>query len=419
LVRRERRPLWAALAFVFAIGAGLSLWAAAGARQEASREASTEAESAARTELVPLLQVRDLTTPVTGQRGQDLAAGIERTITSVGPISDVRIFSSLGRILFASDPKFVGTRPSYLRDTTFEVAGGHSQTLVRDGLLQTYVPIWMEAGGDVAVAELSQPLGPIAAEATAGWYRIAMIAAGLMLACLAMIAVSTRAVPVAPVAPVRVYASASPRPAPSRRADSASDAPLYEHAGFRTIEEQRQEAERRAAAVEENFRAVQVRLKDALAQVKHLEGMLAMNETQNSTNDGELQALRDQLRETSERLHTAELDNNALRERLTLRQQELDEARRMASELRVGARSDELRLRLQAADERAAEMERQIDELGAELASTTTRLQMTKFSEALREFEGDDLEIQAGEDLLDHPVIIRNAPGHTDPQKVR
>lgn len=418
LARRERRPLWGTFTFILAAAVGLSVWAALNARTEAKGEAEVDAELAAQTELAPLLQPRDLMSPITGDRAVELTADIERSVTSVSAVDDVRIFSPLGRILYAEDPKFVGTRPSYLRNLTFEVASGDTRSIVRDGLLQTYIPIWLNAGGDVAVAELSQPLGPIVAEASAGWYQMALIAGVLMLGCFAMVVVTTRA-GVAGSAPIHLYTSAVPRRLPRDTQSIAFEAPLYEQPGFRAIEEQRQEAERRASAVEENFRAVQKRLKEALAHVKELEGTLAMNEAQNGTNDGELTALRDQLRETSERLHQAELDNNAVRERMTLRQQELDEARRMLSQIRTGG-DDELRARLEAADRRAAEMERELDKLASELGTATAKFQVTKFTQALRELENDtDLEIEQEDDLFEHPVIIRNAPGQSAPQKVR
>jgi hypothetical protein len=224
--------------------------------------------------------------------------------------------------------------------------------VVRGDALQTYVPVWLTPGGTVAVAELSQPVGPIAAEATASWNRLAMIAGALLLGCLAMVVVTTRRPARSTSTPVQLYAPAVPR-------RTSFEPPAYETASadrpaaVRVLEEQRQEAERRAHAVEENFVAVQKRLRDALAQVKDLEGRLAMNESQNSTNDGELTALRDQLRETSERLHRSELDNNALRERMALRQQELDEARRLLVEARSSRGGDALQTRLDAADVRA------------------------------------------------------------------
>ncbi len=417
LARRERRPLWGTFAFLFAVALGLSVWAAANARSEAKARAEGDAALAAKTELAALLQPRDLANPITGERATEFASAIDANIISVTPVDDVRIFSALGRILYASDPKFVGTRPSYLRNLTFEVASGDTTSVVRDGLLQTYVPIWLSSGGDVAVAELSQPIGPIVSEATAGWSRVAMLSGLLLLGCLGMVVVTTRAGASA-TAPAQFYTSAVPRRMPRDTAPASFETPIYEQPGFRAIEEQRQEAERRASAVEENFRAVQKRLKEALAQVKELEGQLAMNEARTGTNDGELTALREQLRETSERLHQAELDNNAIRERMSLRQQELDEARRILSELRAGG-DDELRARLEAAGVRAAEMEQEIDRLEYELEHTTAKFHMAKLTEALRGYEQEDIEIEEKDDLFEHPVIIRNESGQTAPERVR
>jgi hypothetical protein len=354
VARRERRPLWGTFALIFAVALGMCVWAAANARSEAKAKAEADAELAAKTELATLLQPRDLANPITGERAADLASAIDANITSVSPVVDVRIFSPLGRILYAEDPKFVGTRPSYLRNLTFEVSSGDTQSVVRDGLLQTYVPIWLSSGGDVAVAELSQPVGPLVSEATAGWSKLAILAGVLMLGCLAMVVVSSRA-GTSSSSSAQLYTAAVPRRLPRDGEPIAFDSPVYEQPGFRAIEEQRQEAERRASAVEENFRAVQKRLKEAQAQVKELEGQLAMNEARTGTNDGEMTALREQLRETSERLHQAELDNGAVRERMSLRQQELDEARRILSELRSGG-DEALRARLESADFGSAEL---------------------------------------------------------------
>ena len=60
---------------------------------------------------------------------------------------------------------------------------------------------------------------------------------------------------------------------------------------------------------------------------------MQMTRTRASTHsEGEIEALRDQLRDTSERLQDG-LDGNALRERLALRQSELDEQKTRVHEL--------------------------------------------------------------------------------------
>jgi peptidoglycan hydrolase CwlO-like protein len=407
LALRERRPLWIAFSLVFTVAAAVSVWAAIEARAEAIRGAGVDAELTAQSRLAPLLLPRDLMAPVVDERAVTLAAQIRSSITSVGPIDDVRIYSALGRILYASEPQFVGARPSYLRRVVVDVAAGQTQTLLRHDVLQTYVPIWLNPGGAVAVAELTQPFGPIEA-AVSLWYVTALIAGGLMLACLAMIVVTTSAGVPKP-APKPLY-----RPAVPRRSERVT-ATRFDP-GVRAIDEQRHDAERRAHAAEENFRSVQMQLRETLSEVKKLEGRLAMNETQNSTNDGELQALRDQLRETSERLHKLELDNGALRERMVLRQQELDDARQ-----RIAAGGNEhaaeVRARLEEAEERVAEMAHEIEKLESELDYTNSKFHMTKLSEALREFD-NDIEIQERDDPTVPPVIIRNGSGHAKTRAV-
>jgi hypothetical protein len=118
-----------------------SLFLSMRTKSQAIQEASTEARLAGQTELATLLEPRDLLAPVVGVRALELGAGIHSQITSVGPIDDIRIYSSLRRILYADDPAIVGTRPSYLRDLTFAVASGEAQTQVRGDVLQTLVPI--------------------------------------------------------------------------------------------------------------------------------------------------------------------------------------------------------------------------------------------------------------------------------------
>lgn len=130
-----------------------------------------------------------------------------------------------------------------------------------------------------------------------------------------------------------------------------------------------------------------------------------MNENESTTSDGELQALRDQLRETSERLHRAEMDNNALRERMTLRQQELDEARRFLPTAGTTIDPAELKSRLEEAEMRTAEMSHEIERLESELDYTNSKFHMTKLSEALREFDND---MEEPTELDEPPIIIHS-----------
>ena len=139
-----------------------------------------------------------------------------------------------------------------------------------------------------------------------------------------------------------------------------------------------------------------------------------MSETDSTSNDGELQALRDQLRETSERLHKAEIDNNALRQRMTLRQQELDEARQFLPAAGTSVDPAELKARLEEAEMRTAEMSREIDRLESELDYTNSKFHMTKLSEALREFDND---MDEPTELDEPPIVIHSVSAPSKQQR--
>ncbi|HSJ51926.1 MAG TPA: hypothetical protein VLA90_11700 [Actinomycetota bacterium] len=411
LARRERRPVWGILAALLVAAIAAGAWFAVRARADATSAASARAELIARTELAPLLLQRDLGSPITGDRAGQLSAAIGESIVADGPVDGVRLFSPLGRILYAAQTEVIGTRPSYLRDLTFRVAGGDPQTLVRSGKLLTYVPVWLTPDGPVVVAELSQPLGPIVSEATGPWARYGAVAGVLLLGCLAMVAVTTRA-PARRAAPTPLYAPTLRRVLDhptSRDADPRRPA-------LHALEDQREAAERKVRIVEENFHAVQKRLKEALAQVQELETRLAVTEKDHDTNDRDLPAMHDQVRLQAQRLHEADLENNALRQRMALRQRELDESRRMLQEMRLGSFA-EMRARLEAADARVDSMERHVRRLEMEVASARASLDMDRRSDALRGVDEEDVEIEEVDELFEHPVIFRNVTNETTPRR--
>jgi hypothetical protein len=194
LARRHRRPLWGWLAFLLVVAIAVSMYNASRSKDAAIAEAAIDAKLTAQTELATLLEPNDLETPIFDERATELTGLIDAQITSVSRIDEVQIFSAIGRILYADDPSIVGTRPSYLRELTFEVANGEAQTHVRGTMLQTFVPIWISPDGTVAVAEMSQALAPITSAATARWITIALICGVLLLGAVVMIVVTRLAV---------------------------------------------------------------------------------------------------------------------------------------------------------------------------------------------------------------------------------
>ena len=427
LTRRQRRPLWGWLIVILLFAVSGSLFLSMRAKSQAIQEASTDARLAAQTELATLLEPRDLLAPVVGERALELGAGIDSQITSVGPIDDIRIYSSLGRILYADDPSIVGTRPSYLRDLTFAVASGEAQTQVRGDVLQTLVPIWLSPGGTVVVAELSQEAGPVVSPVTA-WYLLVLGCIVLLIGAITLFALSSRSSPVADHGrpsemPVQVFPAGG-----APRADRAMSSPPAVPGRELELERSRRAAEDRADAAEGNLRGIQKQLKESLARTAELERRLVTAESTTHTSDSESAALRERLSDTAERLNAAELDAKAQRQRLSLKQQELEEAQgRLASvqinadlveELRrklAGAESradgvQALQAKLEAAESRAEEMANEMARMEADLDYAADQFHMTKLSEALRDIDHDGID-DGTDGPLEHPVIIRGGGG--------
>ena len=388
LVRRERRALWGSLSLIIVIAIGGTFYAAAASRAKLTQQAETEARLAAQTQLAPMLQPRDLMGTITGERAETLGAAIESEITASSPIGSVRIYSELGRILYDANPEVVTVKPTYLHELVYEVANGDTASKVRGDLLHTYVPIWTAPGGTVVVAEMSQPYGPISAEATGTWYRLALLLGLALIATATLFVLSVQATSRVP-----------------------SIAAVQTHPAFVAAEDARAKAEQRATATEVALKDLQAQFRRTLDELKAMEAKVKMNENDTTHSGDDLQAVRNQLRETAERLHKAELDNNALRERLALRQGELDDhkSRVMALEQRTpSVEIEELRRRVDVAERRATEMETEVDRIQAELDYTADRFHMVKLTEALREFDNDE-PLDSEDDIYEHPKVIFTA----------
>ncbi len=407
LARKERRPLWGTVAFILAVGIGLSLFAAATTRGQVTTDAEREARLAAQTRLAPMLQPKDLEAPIEGDRAVSLGAEIENAITSVGPIDGVTIYSSLGKVLYDADQSLISTRPSYLTDFLFAVANTSTRSRIHGEELQTYVPLWLKPGGKTIVVAMSQPIGSIVGATGAPWYRLAIALGVLFLAAATLFGFTLRDRVLEPAFAPTAYTGTNTTPREKAQSNKrAVDTPLYLQPGFRELEDERQEATRRADATEANYRGLQQQFKATLEELKRAEERLEMIENMTSTTGGDLRALRDQLRDTAEQLRKAELDNSAMRERLALRNTELEEAN---GKLRTMGQSDgelnELRARVDAAERRAAEMEHEVERIESELDYTANRFHMTMLSEALREMD-NEVVIEEDDDLHDHPRLI-------------
>lgn len=410
---RKRRPLWGTLTLIIAIAIGVCLYAANSSRTNLMRQAETDARLAVQTKLAPLLMPKDLEGPIVGQRAAEVETRIASSIIGPGPIERVRIYSDAGLILYDDQKHLVTTKPSYLHDLLYSVANGQTESRVRDGVFQTYVPLWLQPNANVAVAEMSQPAGPIADEATGIWYRLAV---GLGIAFVVASA---------------LFASTFRRRAATPSVAMATSVPTASHVDIRSLEVAKQQAEKRAESSERDLKEVQRQFRAALDEIKTMEARLEMHRSQTNNEQEDLQVLRDQLRETSEGLHKAEMDNNTLRERLAIRQYELDDMKTRYAKVQAEAKEraetqagapgiaevSELLSRLAAAERRAADMESEVERMESELASTAEQFHLAKLSEALREYGNDEdefdevdevsvEEVEEEDDLFEHPKVL-------------
>jgi hypothetical protein len=327
---KEPRGKRAALAVLLAAGAAVSFVQAGRVRDSAVTGAALKARLAAQTKLAPLLEESDLVSPITGSRYELISSDVRRSILDRTHVNDVTIWSDVGRVLFALDDGLVGTRPTYIRDFVYDVANGTTQTKIETGTLKTFTPIWRQPGGTVVVAELDQPFGPIAGTAGRIW-TLSALGLGLgSLACWVLFAMTWRPgaaaaparPPMAQGAPLRMTPTAAlvgpmaPPVASARAPGAARPAPAHAQAGVRQLEQARSDAEERAKAAEERLKKVQAQHKQAMERLEALEARLSVAAAAPKQTQEELRALRDQVRESAERLLTAERENELLRARL-------------------------------------------------------------------------------------------------------
>jgi hypothetical protein len=303
-------------------------------RNGAVTDASRRARVTAQTKVAPLLTETDLEEPIAGARYDSVSAAVERTILDRANVQSVTLWSEVGRVLFAQDDGLVGTRPTYIRDFVYSVANGTTQTKVETGTVKTFTPIWREAGGTVAVAELDQPFGPVAG--TAGrTFTLAALVLGLgSMVGWILFAMTWRSGAAATSPRPAIFHGASrgtlasangayaigpvlgaAGPATAARVRASVSSPKTD-AGLREVERARTDAEARARAAEERLARLQLQHQQAMDRLQALEARLSVAAAAPKHTQEELRVLRDQVRESAERLLTAETENEQLRARL-------------------------------------------------------------------------------------------------------
>ncbi len=336
LVRRERRSLWGTLAVLLVLGVAASLAMVRAGRTRLTEQAAERAMLTAQRSLAPMLMLRDAKAPVDTTRAAVLSSLIDRAITSQGPIDAVTVWSSSGRVHFSADPSRIGARDPAMSDLLFQVSTTEPTWRVVDGTLQTFVGLSLQPGTAAIVAELDQPAAPVVAPASAPWTSVIVALAVAFGLCLLLVAFSSRSAAAAPrpatrrgrrerarrhpkapepetvaqepAAPVPLLASVRPQREARATVAAPSAPPVYQHEGFREIEQARQAAERRATSAEAALRDVQAKLRHAELQLHELETRGEERDRRQQHGDEEFRTLRGQAKDATERAAILERD---------------------------------------------------------------------------------------------------------------
>jgi len=340
---RGRRSLHAVLVVLLAAASAGAFFYSSSLEDSSIREAARQARLAAQVKLAGVLTELDLEEPAGDARYQELQAEITRVMPV--DIEAVTLWSPSGRVLYHDDAAMIGTRPTYPREFLGDVANGSTETKVEGGLLKTFVPVWVAPGGTIAVAQLDSAVAPIVSMA-----EMVRIGSGVLgLVTLLLILLLFRALKhkgkgarrdpqVALGRSGYAVTASAPRPAAKDRPKVAAEGvgvvkPLRstsaagsrraapdtgpESGAVKRLERERDEALAVAEAAERALQAVRTEHRAALEQVAALEARLIAAADGPLHSQEDIQALRDQMRETAERLYRAEEENRALKVRLS------------------------------------------------------------------------------------------------------
>ena len=341
---RGRRSLHAVLVVLLAAVSAGAFFYSSSLEDSSIREAARQARLAAQVKLAGVLTERDLEEPAGDARYQELQAAITRVMPV--DIEAVTLWSPSGRVLYHDDAAMIGTRPTYPREFLGDVANGSTETKVEGGLLKTFVPVWVAPDGTIAVAQLDSAVAPIVsmAEMVRIGSGVLGLATLLLIVLLLFRAVKHKGKGARPDPQVALGRSgyavtpSAPRPAakdgpkvaaegvevvkPLRSTSAAGSRRAAPDTGpesgaVKRLERERDEALAVAEAAERALQAVRTEHRAALEQVAALEARLIAAADGPLHSQEDIQALRDQMRETAERLYRAEEENRALKVRLS------------------------------------------------------------------------------------------------------
>jgi hypothetical protein len=257
---RELRALWATLAVVCLLAAGVAYGATRYLQSELEADATQDARKLTNGVLEPLLSDKDAAGPVRGARYGELLASMRERVLA-GPITGLRLWAQDGTIVFSDDRQAVGERDAKVRVELHATIAGSSTSVVEDGEFRTTTSMRVGDPPTIVAAELIRSHEAIVEESREQWYPwvgrsltaaaalgglwvVTLIAFGALGLAQARRAARGEAVEAAESAAPSARADRPARPGrPAGQAPGDENLPAYMRPGFREEIEARRRME--------------------------------------------------------------------------------------------------------------------------------------------------------------------------------
>jgi len=271
---RDLRGLWATLAVICLLGAGVAYGVTRYRLMELEQQAGRDARKLAVDVVQPALTAGDLSAPIRGERLAEVRSSIEAHVLD-GPVSAVRIWSGDGTIVFADDPRVIGEKDPAIRDEIHAPSASttvhgfttgerfHSLVVMHIGKPPTLMAAELVRSHEVLVSKAEDPWYPWVARAI----RFAIAFAVLYVVTwvgFAAFGIARRGIA------HRKAAAKEPRPVPGRRgAVRDEDLPAYMQPGFQAEVESRRRAEQELSSTAAERDELARRLQQAQVELQH------------------------------------------------------------------------------------------------------------------------------------------------------
>ena len=167
---RDLRALWASLAVICLLGAGVAYGVTRYRLMDLEQQAGRDARKLAVDVIEPALTAGDVSAPIRGERLAEVRSAIEADLLA-GPINAVRIWSGDGTIVFADDPKVIGERDPTIRDEIHTpTTGTNVHGFTTGQRFHSLVVMRVGEPPTLMAAELVRPHAALVAKAEDPWY---------------------------------------------------------------------------------------------------------------------------------------------------------------------------------------------------------------------------------------------------------